>query len=170
MATVLGFASVRMKDDEGIIVAKEVYFDFSDASTLLQIQTFLQSYLVVLDGMSNAEITNLRFEINLGYSGLKGAPVVGNGNDDILLTDYVQNGSFYHWGDAVPSLIDAVLVNGRIDLTNTAFVAYTTFMTAAHAGFNMAGRMGPALLSLSRASKRDRKQRKQVTARSTSIP
>lgn len=169
MATVLGSFSSRIKDSEGVTVAKELYFTFDDTHTMADITAFSNAYLAVLDPLTEGEIVQQVFRIQLGFSGLKSAPLADSDVQETLLTSYVQNGSFSHWGDDVPAEIDAVIVNGRVDLTNAVLVAYSGFLTAAHSGFQAAGRIGNALVALYSGTETFRKRRKLLNARSRTL-
>jgi len=169
VATALGRWSYRLKDAEGIVTNKVVYATFDDSKTMANIQTESNAITAVLDPLTECEIVNAEFSIVLTISGAKGAPVADSDVQETLLTSYVQNGSFYKWGDDVPAYIDAINVNGRIDLTNATLVAWSTFLTSVTGGFTPSGRMGNALLALSSGVETFRKKRKQLNARSKTL-
>jgi hypothetical protein len=169
MASVLGLFSTRVIDAEGITVAKELPFTFDDSATLANIKAFSDAYLAVLDPMTEGAITQQVFRIVLSTSGLKGAPIADSDVQETLLTSYIQNGVFSKWGDDIPAYIDAINVNGRINLANATLVSYAGFLTAAHAGFQAAGRTGNALVALYSGVETFRKRRKLLNAKSKTI-
>lgn len=169
MVAVLGQFSYRIKDAEGVIANKETYAVFDDTKTFANIQAYSDAYAAVLDPLTEGEIIQATFRVVLTTTGLKSAPVADSDNQETLLLSFIQSGSFYKWGDDTPAEIDAVIVNGRVDLTNATLVAYTAFMTSAHSGFTPAGRMGNALVALYSGAETFRTKRKQLNAKSKTL-
>jgi len=169
LATALGRWSYRIKDAEGIVSNHVFYATFDDSKTMANIQTESNAFAAVLDPMTEGEIVNAEFSIVLTLTGLKGAPVADSDIQETLLSSFVQSGSFYKWGDDIPAYIDAINVNGRIDLTNATYVTYVTFMTTATGGFTPAGRMVNALVALSSGVETFRTKRKQLNAKSKTL-
>lgn len=165
MATILGMLSYRCEDSLGVRVPKELFFTAADTVTLANVAAFSAAYAPLLDLITNDKIIQCKFEMQIALSGLKSSANVGNTNNDYLLTDHAQSGSFYHWGDDVPALNDVLIVDEKIDNSNTDLINYTTFLDTSHSGFTPSGRYGNALVAWIESSKRDRKQRKQVAQR-----
>jgi len=169
MATVLGMLSTRLKDAEGIITNHELFFEFSDASTVVQIQTFADAFMAVLDAITEAQPIQQTFRIILGLDGAKVAPLADSDIQETLLMSYTVADGTYKWGDDVGAYIDAINVGGRIDLANADLAAYTAFMTSAHGTFTPASRYGDALATLYSATETFRKKRRALNAASRTL-
>jgi hypothetical protein len=169
MATLLGALSYRLKDAEGIIYNHDVFFTFADSAALTAVEAFAAAYAGVLDGLTECQIIKQTLRVVLGTSGLKSAPVADSDGQETLLLNFALATSFYSYGDDIPGELDAVIVNGRVDLTNTALAAYTTFMTAAHSGFTPTNEFGEAIAAVNSGAETFRKKRKQLNSRSKTL-
>lgn len=166
---VLSQFSYRIKDAEGIYANKQMYAVFQSSHSFDDIQAFSDAYAPLLDAITEGEIVNATFRVVLTTSGLKSSPVGDSDVQEDILISFEKNGSFYSYGDVVPAYIDAINVNGRVDLTNTDLAAYTAFAIAAHSGFAMSDSNGFDLVAVKSGVETFRKKRKQLNARSKTI-
>jgi hypothetical protein len=169
VATVLFGFSYRIRDAEGIIVSKEFFASAEDTVTIANVQAFSDAYTALLDTLTEGEIIQATVRVILTLTGLKGAPVADSDVQETLLTSYIQSGTFSKWGDDIPAEIDALIVNGRVDLTNALLVAYAAFLVAAHSGFTPASRYGHPLVALYSGTETFRTLRKQLNAKSRTL-
>jgi len=169
MANIQGMLSYRIRDDSSVVANKSIFFIFADTVTLAGVQAFANAYAALLDAITEGVIVKQVFRAILPTSGLKDTPVADSDVEETLLTSYEQATSPYTWGDDVPAIIQAAIVNGRVDLTNADVAAYTAFLVAAHSGIANTSSDYIDLIALDSGQATFRKHRKQLNARSKSF-
>jgi len=96
-----------------------------DTKTIAQALTEATNYASKADGISDSQITKVTFKCNAPLpSGSKATPASTAENERTGLANFAQVGSTYKFGIDLPSIKDAAIVNGKIDLTNVDWQAW----------------------------------------------
>ncbi len=128
MANVSIVHSASIEDGLGRRKTTEAYGNIIDTTTLAALAAAQGTWLSDLDGIIDGAIVANRVTIKPAPPG--GLKVVSTGAT-FLASRVSQTGVFRfsatgtsrRWGQAIPTLADAVIVNGKIDVTNAAIVA-----------------------------------------------
>ena len=98
-----------------------------DDKTLAQAVAGAGIWAQAMDGVTDGAFRQVWLTIQPPLpDGLKGATGAAWLASDITKTgiiDFSATGTSRRWGQAIPTLADAVIVNGKIDVTNAAIVA-----------------------------------------------
>lgn len=98
-----------------------------DTATLAQAISGLGVWAAAIDGVTDGAFTQVWATIQPTLpGGLKAATGATWAASDITKTgiiDFSATGTSRRWGQAIPTLADAVIVGGKIDITNAAIVA-----------------------------------------------
>jgi len=104
-----------------------------DTSTLAQTVSGLGVWAAAMDGVTDGAFTQVWATIQPSLpGGLKAATGATWAASDITKTgiiDFSATGTSRRWGQAIPTLAQAVIVNHKIDVTNAAIVALVDLLT-----------------------------------------
>ena len=157
-------------DALGVTTSHTIFINPPAATTITQLQTFANDYAGVLDSIIDGQITALTAKITLTLPGtIKTSPVAGSEVERTGLFNMSQSGSKYKQGVDVPTLAAAVIVNGKIDLTNAQVLAYLAFLEAVTVGISVVSKFVNSLTGLVDALITFRKHRKLENRRSFEV-
>jgi hypothetical protein len=115
----------------------------------------------VLDDATNAQIIGGKITIPIGaQGGWKTAPVDENDNSDVIVMNFNKNANRYAMEYLLPSFLQAMLINGKVDLANVALTALYDYLVATATAGQFTDTGGLDLVSLRDAFQTDRKSRK----------
>src|SRR5260221_14447787 len=113
--------SVELLDALGVTVSMDTFYEVPDTTTLADLNTYLAAYLPKLDAITHSKITAATFKPRGTLpGGLKASPDEDAENERTGLFNFSQSAGPYKNGIDVPGISDALIVNGKIDLTATA--------------------------------------------------
>jgi len=164
MASERCLLSVRLVDGLGVPVAHNIFLDVNTADTLSQIVGVVDDYLAVLAPIILGKGVEAVLSIILPPTGLPST--AGGEAEKTGLFNFEQDTSPYKFGVDVPTLNDAVIVDGKIDLTNTDVIAWKEWLLATHTSITPVSKYDLVLLSLIDALITFRKHRKAENRRS----
>jgi len=120
LATVYAEISASLVDEINVPASYLEWVDFDDATTLSQVLIDMNTYLGHLHDTSAAMIEAAHVRLILDVSTHQaGAPEAGSRVEQTGLFNFNQTGAPYKFGLDLPAIDPALLVGGRIDLTNT---------------------------------------------------
>ncbi len=157
-------------DDAGIrsTVLSHLYID--DGQTVAALNTALQAWLTDLTAILGAKIITASAGIYEPVSASQaGKPVAGAEVEETGVWSFNQTGTAFRYGQAVPGLLETVIVAGEIDPTNAGVIAWEGLLTGAVLGGHYTGNDNDALASVYKTFLAVRKRRRQLTAKSTNI-
>ncbi len=167
MANVIAIVSVEMLDSLGIQVSHDLFVECADTKTLADVNTFLAAYLPKLDAITDAQITGVKYKmVGTLPGGLKASPAAHSEVEKTGLFNFSQADSAYKFGIDVPAISDGVIVNGKVDLTNSDVSTFYGFITTVTQGFTIVSKFVKALGALLDVLISFRKHRKAETRRS----
>lgn len=170
MTTYLSLLSIELQDNLGVPASHDLFVNVPDTATVANLVTYGQAYCAVLDPVTSAEGVVAHFTVNFPSTGLKTAPLATSEVERTGLFNFSQAGSRYKFGVDVPSIADAVIATGKIDLTNTGVIAWKNFILAAGAGgIQAASKFSNLLSGLLDALISFRKHRKAENRRSFEV-
>jgi hypothetical protein len=166
MANHPGTVSLTIIDEIGVKSQMLTNVIVTDATTVANIETLANGLVGVTDDIIDGQIIAATFKLDCDFSGAKSAPVAGSRVEQTGLFNFEQASSTYKYGIDVPNIKNAVLVGGRIDLTDASVIAWKNYILATTATITFAGRVLNALLALLDVLLTFRKKRRQLDARS----
>jgi hypothetical protein len=170
MATVTALATAEILDALGVTVSFPIYVEFADTTTLATLNTWAAAYLDALDPIIDGQITSFTLKPALTLpGGLKSAPVATAEAERNGVFNFSQATVKYRDGLAVPTIADAVIANGKIDLTLTAITTFISFITTVTNGVTITSKFLYALQGLVDAFISFRKHRKAELRRSLEV-
>lgn len=161
--------SYQITDALGVTATHPVFINAPSGETLAQLQTFANDYTPLIDAVTDGEITGIELRIPLVVTGAKSGPVAGSEVERTGLFNFEQAGTRYKFGVDVPSIANALLVNGKIDLSNAAITNWVAFLEATTIGITFVSKFANALTALLDAVITFRKHRKLENKRSYEI-
>lgn len=164
MALQRALLSVRLIDGLGVPVAHDIFLDLDTTATLSTNMGVVDDYLAVLAPLILGKGVEAVLSILMPPTGLPST--AGGEAEKTGLFNFEQDGSPYKYGIDVPTLNDTLIVNGKIDLTNTDYLAWKAFLLAAHSGVVPVSKYDLSLLSVIDALITFRKHRKAENRRS----
>lgn len=170
MANLLGHTSVTIADSLGVSASVPFYLQFPDSSTLAQVNTAIQAILTDLDDVTDGQILRATIEIDaILPGGLKSGPVAGSEVERGGLFNWYQTGIKYKFGVLVPALAASVIVDGKINLGDTAVTTFLALITAIGGDAEWVSTAGRLLTTLADALIVFRKHRKAESRRSFEV-
>jgi hypothetical protein len=164
---VLGY---QIEDELGVVTTHALFLDAPSTVTLANLQTFANDYTPLIDAIIDGEIVGISVDVPLLISGAKGAPTVpGSSVEETGLIGWEQAASNYKASIDIPSIAHAVVALGKIDLTNTDFVAWRNFVLATTVGIKFCSKFGNDLVALKDALITFRKHRRAENRRSFEV-
>lgn len=117
--------SVNYRDLNGATAPQQVFFEMDDAKTLGALVTAIQAYQLLADPVTDAVIYGSDVKLVIPLSvGLKGSagpnPIIQGANFTYTLTGFPNRS----YGQHIPAWAQAKIVDGKIDLTDSAVQAY----------------------------------------------
>lgn len=170
MATAHGILSWRLVDKFGVQVAKELFVQFADTTTIAEVVTDAGTLATALNAVTDmATAGQAHFTLNFTPANLKTTPTTdGNPASVGLLTTLSQTGSPYTFADLVPGIAKAVAPTGKvIETTGSAYETYETALVTAGAHLTVESKSWLALAAAIRNKIVTRKHRKQETRMTT---
>lgn len=160
-------------DTNGVKTSVPAYFVPTTPSTVT-VANLLTNWTdlgTALDNVTNGQIIGGRITIPVTPdSGWKSAPVDENDVSDVAVLNFNNAVTRYAMEYLIPALLNAYIINGKVDLTNTALLALISFLTAPATAGAFANTAGQDLTSLRDAFQADRKHRRQLRNKSIATP
>jgi hypothetical protein len=167
MATKHGRVSYKILDNLGVTVSMPIYVAVDDTKTVAQALTDANLIGQQIDPIIDGQILQTSMAIDGGPpSGAKSSPVSTAEVERTGLFNFDQATSPYRFGVDVPSIADAKIVNGKIDLTDADIIAFLDVLTAAGTALTPESTSLYTLVALLDALLTFRKHRKAESRRS----
>lgn len=117
--------SATIKDGMGVTATQNINLQVAGTQTVDNVGAEMNSYLPLLDAITDGKIESARliWEVDLP-AGLKASPVEDSAVEKGMLVNWKQANSIYKQGTYVPAVSDALLVGGKIDLSNADYIAW----------------------------------------------
>ena len=167
--TIPSVLSYEIKDDLGVTASMPHFVNIPTATTLAQIQTFANDYTPLLQAVTDGEITGITVKIPLVITGGASAPVAGSEVERTGLINFEQNGSNYKQAIDILALSEGLIISGKIDLSNAAYIAWRNFVLATTLGITFTSKFGNNLLAVLDTLITFRKRRKSENHRSFEV-
>lgn len=163
LATVNTLVSIHVVDELGVKATMPIWLSGADTQTLAQLVTAAQSIATDTDAIIGGQIIKVTAAVSVPVpSGAKALPAAGSRVEQTALFNFSQTGSPYKYGVDVPSVKDAALTGGRVNLANTDVLAWITLITGAIGAFTPESTAFRAIVGLVDALLTFRKHRKQL--------
>jgi hypothetical protein len=131
MATQHGYITIGFVDSTGVKASTNIPVSLDDTATLAVLQSAATALVAAAAALSECGVTEWRLAIIGSTTGLTTITPDSDANEGLLLNmnqAVIPRPQEY----TIPSLIDALLVNGKIDGTNATLLAFTTLLAAAN--------------------------------------
>jgi hypothetical protein len=170
MANIPALLSVELLDALGVTVSMDTFYEVPDTTTLADLNTYLAAYLPKLDAITDSKIVGATFKPRGTLpGGLKASPDEDAENERTGLFNFSQANVPYKNGIDIPAISDAVITNGKIDLTATAVTDWVSIITTTTQGLINVSKFLNALNALLDALISFRKHRKAESRRSFEV-
>lgn len=157
-------------DAAGIRTTALSHAFIDDGQTVAQVKTALGAWDTALTAILGAKILTVSAGIYNTVTGDQtGKPASGSEVEETGVWSFNQTGTPFRYGQAVPGLLETVIVGGEIDPTNAGVIAWEALLTSAVLGGHYTGNDNDALASVYKTFLAVRKRRRQLTAKSTNI-
>jgi hypothetical protein len=164
MANITGLLSTTIKDALGVETSFPVYVETSDANTLVHLIADAQAYQLVLDNVIDGLIIGQELKITVPLDAVKTAFTGTAEVERNALFNFSQASIKYKQGFAVPTIAEAAIVNGKVDLTNSSIIAFFNLLITGGTYLKFTSKFVNALLALLDVVISFRKHRKRETA------
>lgn len=134
MADYLALRSVQLEDYLGVKASHVVYCKVADSTTIAQAVADAQAYYALLDPVTGMKGNFGTFSIQFPSTGLKTGATADIEANDVLIADFSRTGSTHKFGIEVPGIAEAMILNGKVDIADTDFVAWKNYLLALHTG------------------------------------
>jgi hypothetical protein len=171
MANVPLHFSATVVDGFSVKRATDAYLNLPDSTTLAQLAAAQGTWLTDLDAVIDGAIVNSQIrvvpELPTGLKGASGATWAASRVNQTGILRFDSTGTTARWSNILPSVSNAVIVNNKIDLTNTNVAAYVTLFTTSGNHYN--NPQNQQIIDLAAALVTFRKTRKQSAAGSKEV-
>lgn len=163
--------SFRILDELGTKASMVVYALADPTKTIANLAADWETLAALIDAITGGQITGGEAKLITAPSGdEKVAPAAGSRVEQTGVFDYPAGTSGRLFGEAVPSIADAVLSGGAINLSDADVAAFVAAMTTPTANTEPVSNMYLDLGALHDAFLSFRKRRKQLTRSSYELP
>lgn len=165
--------SYTLLDANGVKTSTPAYYVPTAPSTvtLANLITDWAGLGDTLDDATNAQILGGRILVPLApQGGWKDAPVAENDVSDVININFNNAATRYAMEFLLPNFLQAMLTNGKVDLTNVALTALIDFLVSGAANGAFSNTAGQDLTALRDAFQTDRKHRRQLRNKSIATP
>lgn len=172
MATIDGQIAMRVRDYLGDTASQATYVTFSDATTVAQLITAVQTVQTDLNAITDGVIDLSEIKIVVPLTGgLRVTPVVGSTVENTAMFNFpVAVAPNRTWSSDVPAIAESKIVNGKVDLTDADILNWIHLFTVAGAVFTFVTEVFQALKTfLNKCVLTTRKHRKQLNRTSTEV-
>lgn len=166
MSNAFGYISVGFIDSEGVPASTHLPVLSDNTKTLAAIAADVGTIATALAALSEDGLTEVKY--TLVVDSTRTTPTADSDSQEGLLINYNVQNTKYPQEVWVPALIDALTVNGKIDLSNAALLAFTNAYTALTTTFGCNG-SSLIITTLRDAAEAFRKLRRLATKKSRSI-
>jgi hypothetical protein len=128
MALVLAYLTIGFVDSEGVPASTNIPIQVDETVVLNTLLVEADLIATAAIALSEDAVTELKFTVVMNNPGPL-TPGADSDSQEGLLLNYRVNGSKYPQEIWIPALIDALTVNGKIDLGNAALVHLTSELT-----------------------------------------
>lgn len=166
-----GHISIELLDNLGVTVSAVLYVEIDPTKTVDQLITDALAIALQMDGVTDSQIVNTVIKVVAGAPPTgKSTPASTAENERTGLFNYAQSGSTFKFGIDIPAIIEAAIVSGKIDLTNTAVAAFVSAVVTPFTSFVISSTAPHVLTALRDALITFRKHRRAESRRSVEIP
>lgn len=130
MATVNGILGVRLEDTEGVVTSHQLFVQFADTATTATLISAAQAYFLLLDPLTDAAGISAHLISNFASTGLKTSATVKNPVGNGGLFTFSAVGTPYKFSALVPSIAEAKLTGGKLNLSDSDVIAYYSWFPA----------------------------------------
>lgn len=166
--------SYTLLDANGVKTSTPAYFVPTTPTTVTvaQLITDWSGLGDALNDATNAQIVDGRILLPMEVTGhgWKSAPVDENDVSDVINLNFNNAATRYVMEFLLPQFLQAMIVNGKVDLTNVALAALIDFLVSGAANGAFSNTAGQDLTSLRDAFQADRKHRRQLRNKSIATP
>ncbi len=155
--------SASFVDDAGVRATALDYVSYDGAlTTVNDLLDAALAWGTLVDPLSDAQCTSVTVSITqTGVPGAKSAPVADSTVERTALFSFHQAGSVHISSTDIPGFANSIITNGRVDLTNSAVIAFINYMQNATQPFAPQSVAGRAILAFMHVVLSFRKRRKQ---------
>ena len=155
--------SFTLQDTNGIKTAVPAYYVPTTPSTVT-VANLIAEWTGLgdqIDPATNAQIVGGRILLPMTPSGSwKSAPVEENDVSDVIVLNFRNAATRYAMEFLLPALLNDMLVNGKVDLTNSVLASLYNFIISGALHGSFTNTAGQDLTALRDAFQTDRKSRK----------
>lgn len=165
--------SYTLLDANGVKASTQAYYMPTAPSTISVANAIVDWAALgdLIDDASNAQILGGRISFPIGaQGGWKAAPVDENDVSDVIVANFNNSVTRYAMEFLLPAFLQAMIVNGKVDLTNVALDALLDFLVAGGASGAFSNTASQDLNSVRDAFQADRKHRRQLRNKSIATP
>lgn len=168
MATQFAIVSWNIFDDLGVSVPYDQFVSLDDSKTLAAILTEVDSLAALVDPITDGASLQGHLTVRFPSTNFKIVPNTGKAVDTTGLFTFNQANTVYKASLDVPAIADAVITNGKIDLTNADVAAYVDWFASAHNGVRGVSKFGNIFSGNIGSIITTRKHRRALTRKSAS--
>lgn len=114
MADVVVDLSFSLVDELGTTATARFPGTMSDANTVAEVDTYVETIATNLDAITGAKITEIRATIKPSTSGLKSSPIAGSRVEQTAVLNLGTDETAYRYGVVVPAVRDSLISAGRL--------------------------------------------------------
>ena len=133
--TIPSLLSYEIEDELGVTASMTHFVNIPTATTLAQIQTFVNDYTPLLQAVTDGQITGITVKIPLVITGGASAPVAGSEVERTGLINFEQSGSNYKQAIDILALSEGLIISGKIDYAQKRYKAGDAYFEAGLAIF-----------------------------------
>lgn len=131
MTTQYGYITIGFIDSTGVKASTNIPVSLDDTATLAVLQAAGQALVAAAAALSEDGVVEWRLSIRGSTTGLTVVGADSDSNEGLLLNmNQANNPAPQEY--TIPAMIDALLVNGKIDVTNAFLTAFTGLLAAAN--------------------------------------
>jgi len=129
MASLKSHISVKILDDLGVTASAPYYITVDDTQTVASINVLIQDIITDLDAITDGQILSVSLDVDVPLPTVKTAPVTGAEVERGGLFNWSQANVKYKFGILVPAFKKSLIVDGKINLSDAAVIAWNDLMS-----------------------------------------
>lgn len=124
--------SASIIDELGTTASTVAYLMVDPTEPLAALAASAQAWATALDTVTSGAITKVEAILLPGLpAGLKATAAVGSRVEQTAVINFTDVSAIHKFGQAIPGIADAMIRNGKLDLTNAAVQAFVVLITTA---------------------------------------
>lgn len=169
MTDLIAHVSLQFKDALGVVASVPYFVDIDSTATMDDIVTAIQVIPTDIDALTDAQILLADLVVQVPLPTVKTAPVAGSEIERGGLFNFLQENIKYKFGILIPALKHTLIVNGKINLADTAVTTFISLVTALGGTAPWRSTANNILVTLADALITFRKHRKAESRRSFEV-